>query len=124
MELSPLLAVQSMDMPSRQSVQRRLFERLMRLTLAQRALASIRWRSGLDADLAGIVSRIEAEELSSRAEVEALSSRIVAQSKIAEIEQMAWASAEELRSKIEAERGRSRPASFWAEILFHSNWSR
>jgi hypothetical protein len=88
----------------------------MRLALVKRALASIRWRSGLDADLAGIASRIEEEERRSRAEGRDLSSRIV------EIEETARASAEYLRSRIEENEQTTRPATVWAEILFRSNW--
>jgi hypothetical protein len=78
----------------------------MRLPLTRRALASIRWRSGLDADLAGIGSRIEEDAVRSRREVEALRSRVDA------IEQTLTASSEQLRS-----------TTVWAELLFGSNWS-
>jgi hypothetical protein len=98
------------------SLKRRLFERLMRLPLTKRGLASIRWRSGLDADLAGIGSRIEAEELRSRTEVEELRSRLEG------IEQTVTASSEQLPSRIEWNET-VRAASVWAALLFGSNWS-
>ena len=41
------------------TLQRRLLERAFRTSFARRGLAAIRWRSGLDADLAELAARVE-----------------------------------------------------------------
>jgi Glycosyl transferase family 2 len=85
--------------------------------LAERAFASIRWRSGLDADLVGLRSRVELDALRSRTETEELRSRIEAG------ELKSRGEAAELRAKIDELEHKTDVATLWAEITFRSEWS-
>jgi glycosyltransferase involved in cell wall biosynthesis len=105
-----------------------MIDRALRLPLMRRALASIRWRSGLDDDLRALGERIASVESVAQARIHELQEAAVASvrelgSRIESVELGSASAVGELSATLEAVDRSMQPATVWAEILLHTNWS-
>jgi Glycosyl transferase family 2 len=107
---------------------RPVIDRVLGLSLVRRALASMRWRSGLDDDLRQLAERIDAVETASEQRVRELhraaaTRREELRSRTEEIALAATTAEQELIRRLETVDRGTQPARVSAELLFWTNWS-